>query len=160
MLTAVLNLDRRAEEVATNIVLPAGADQIMLDGAAVSAAKPFEKPAGPESVVGVREGSAAVAIRIFYADGEQPQFVLRADKEGLRWGAARYTVYHHLKEQKIRVGLLIRAAKCSSDTQFADLMRMVREAKPALELARPRITPAVLSVNGEDVSLATFLGKR
>src|SRR5438270_5862140 len=87
MLRAVLNLDKSAENVATHIVLPAKADRIVLDGEIVKADQPFEKTGGPTSVVGIREGDAAVAIRIFHADGSEPRFVLQADREGLRWGA-------------------------------------------------------------------------
>ena len=43
---------------ATNIVFPAGADQILLDGEPVSMAAPFEKPAGFGSAVGIRAGKA------------------------------------------------------------------------------------------------------
>jgi len=159
-LTAVLNLDKSAEGVATNIILPAKADRIMLNGESVRADQPFSKAGGPDAVIGVREGNAGVAIRIFHADGEKPGFVLQADREGLRWGAARYTVYHHLRDRRIRVGLVIMAAKCTSDRELAELMRKARNAKPGLDLARPHVNPPVLAVNGEDLSLATFLGMR
>ena len=158
-LTAVLNLDGSAENLATNIILPAQADRIVLDSESVRADQPFAKAAGSETVVGVREGNAGVAIRIFHADGGKPEFVLQADREGLRWGAARYTVYHHLRDRHIRVGLLIMAAKCVNDRDLADLVSKARQAKPSLDLTRPKPVPA-LAVNGENLSLATFLGTR
>jgi hypothetical protein len=158
LLRAVLNLDKSAD-LATHIVLPARADRIVLDGGIVKADQPFEKTGGPASVVGIREGNAAVAIRIFHADGDQPRFVLQADPEGLRWGAARYTVYHRWIDRRVRVGLLIAAARCVNDREFADLIRRVRDAQPALDIPGPPALPPVLSLNGQDLSLAAFLGK-
>ena len=159
-LTAVLNLDKSAEDIATNIILPAKADRIMLDRETVRADRPFTMAGGPDAVIGVRAANGGVAIRIFHADGENPRFVLQADREGLRWGAARYTVYHHLRDRRIRVGLLILAAKCRSDRELAELMQKARETRATLDLARPPADRPVLAVNGEDLSLATFLRGR
>jgi hypothetical protein len=39
-------------------------------------------------------------------------------------------------------------------------MRQARDAKPVLDLARLQATSPVLSLNGQDLSLATFLEKR
>jgi hypothetical protein len=160
MLRAVLNLDKLTPEVATHIVLPAKADRIVLDGEVIQADQPFEKTGGPASVVGVREGNAAIAIRIFHSDGGKPRFVLKADREGLRWGAARYTVYHRAANGHARVGLLIMAAVCSSDREFANLIRRVRDANPNLEIPAPPANPPVLAVNGQDLGLAAYLGNR
>jgi hypothetical protein len=159
MLRAVLNLDKLTPEVATNIVLPAKADRIVLDGEVIQADQPFEKAGGPTSVVGIREGNAGVAIRIFHADGAEPKFVLKADAEGLRWGAARYTVYHHASG-RARVGLLIVAGGCASDRDLANLIRRARDAKPDLDIPAPPPHPPVLAVNGLDLSLAAFLENR
>jgi hypothetical protein len=160
MLRAVLNLDKLTPEVALNIVLPAKADRIVLDGEVIQANQPFEKTGGPASVVGVREGNHAVAIRIFHADGTQPRFVLQADREGLRWGAARYTVYPRSQDKRVRIGILMVAGGCASDREFANLIRRARDARPDLDVPTPPANPPVLSVNGQDLSLAEFLGTR
>jgi hypothetical protein len=160
MMRAVLNLDKSPKELATNILLPAAADRIALDGDVIEAGKPFRKEGGPSSVVAIREGNAGVAVRIFHADGEKPRFVLQADTEGLRWGAARYTVYHGAGDRRVRVGVLILAGRCGSDRELAELIRKVRDAKATLDLTRPPTPAPVLAVNGEDLSLGFFLGNR
>ncbi len=159
-LTAVLNLEKLPENAATNIILPANADRIVLNGETLHAGQPFAKAAGPDAVVGIREGNGAVAIRIFHADGDKPEFVLKADREDLRWGAARYAVYHHANGKRTRVGLIMIAAKCANDNEFAALMQKARDARPSLDPTRPPENPPVLAVNGEDLSLTHFLGMK
>jgi hypothetical protein len=160
MLRAVLNLDRLTPETAVNLVFPAKADRIVLDGEVIQANQPFEKTAGPASVIGIREGNAAVAIRIFYADGAEPKFILQADREGLRWGAARYTVYPRSHDKRVRIGILMVAAGCSSDREFANIIRRARDARPDLDVPAPPANPPAFAVNGQDLSLASFLGTR
>src|SRR5581483_1885277 len=137
MLRAVLNLEKLTPESALNIVLPAKADRIVLDGEVIQANQPFEKAGGPASVVGVREGNVAVAIRIFHADGAEPKFVLKADGESLRWGAARYAVYPRSHDKNVRIGMVMIAAACGSDREFANLIRRARDAKPDLDVPAP-----------------------
>jgi hypothetical protein len=126
-----------AELLATELALPAKADSILLDGKAVSVTAPFRKKAKAASVVGIREGKAGVAIRIFAAQGcedFEPEFVLQADKDGLELGALRYSVYHYrgasikLKEKTGRVGLLIAAAPCKTDADLIKLMDSLEKA--------------------------------
>ena len=134
------------ETLATNVILPAKADSILLDGKPVSAAAPFKKKAKAASVIGVREGKAGVAIRVFAADGIQdgpgfkprtildPEFVLQADRDGLESGALRYSIYHYrgeakkLRESATRVGLLISAAPCKTDADLINLMDSLKTA--------------------------------
>lgn len=134
------------ETLATNVILPAKADSILLDGKPVSTASPFKKKAKAGSVVGIREGKAGVAIRIFAAEGlhagpgfeprtsVEAEFVLQADKDGLESGALRYSVYHYrgeamkLKEPATRVGLLISAAPCKTDADLVKLMDSLKAA--------------------------------
>ena len=125
------------ETLATNVILPAKADSVLLDGKSVSPKAPFEIKAGPGSVVGIREGKAGVAIRIFAADGcagFEPVFKLKAEAHGLESDAFRYSVYHYqgdsrkLKETSTRVGLIIVAAPCKDDTELAKLMDSVKNA--------------------------------
>jgi hypothetical protein len=126
-----------AELLATELALPAKADSILLNGKPVSVAAPFKKKAKSTSVVGIREGKAGVAIRIFAAEGcadFEPEFVLQADKDGLESGALRYTVYHYrgasikFKGKTARVGLLISAAPCKTDADLVELMSTLKKA--------------------------------
>jgi hypothetical protein len=113
--------------VATNVVLPLRAEQIVLDGRAIelpadvrqalanrasdgetdapvesTPGKDWSTPATPGSVVGVRQRNAGVAIRIFAADGlgdqQQPALAIKAD--GARWGAGRLIAYHYRGEPR------------------------------------------------------------
>ena len=148
---AMLDLDTsgvpETRSIATNVLLPAAADAITLDGRRVSTAAEFEQPAPPDSVVGVREGNAGVAIRVFHADGlggQKAAVVLKADAAGLKEGVARLAVYHYRGEPRafgkaggpsgdkggkgqpdthVRVGLLIVAGRCATDGDFQALVR-------------------------------------
>lgn len=111
--------------VATNIVFPLGTDGLYLDGKPVA----WDREAIPVSagsVVGLREGRAAVALRLFAADGAMdgcPVFFLRND--GGVEKAARLVAYHSRGNdglrpvQELRSGVLILAAECADDAAFA-----------------------------------------
>lgn len=125
------------ESLATNVILPARADSVLIDGKTVSPKAPFEIEAGPGSVVGVREGKAGVAIRVFAANGcagFDPAYKLQAEAHGLESDAFRYSVYHYqgepkkLKEASARVGLIIVATPCKDDAELAKLMETVKKA--------------------------------
>ena len=121
--------------VATNIVLPLRARQIVLDGQPVQAGS--QMPAKMTSVVGIRHGDAAVAVRIFAVDGlggQQPTLAIKTD--GAQWGAGRIVAYHYQGDARsfehsgpIRAGVIIFAKRCETDAQFVDLMEQVRTAK-------------------------------
>jgi hypothetical protein len=121
------------ESLATNLVLPADADSLQLDGQKVDTSAPFKKEASAKSVIAVREGHAIVVLRIFEAD--KSQFVLLAEKEGLKYHAVRYTAYQYrgearkLSEKHLRVGLLAYAAACTTEQQCADAVEEVRSAR-------------------------------
>lgn len=141
-LLVLLDLDPAKEKdiasFATNVILPAKADLLVIDGAPVSVRHPVEEAAAVGSVLGVREGSAAVAIRVFHADacgGQKPLLALKADREGLKYDAARYVVYHYrgasqiLPERHIRIGLLFLAARCASAAEFSTLLARAKAAR-------------------------------
>lgn len=127
-----------ADSLATNVILPSKADCVLLDGKPVSVNAPFEAQAGPGSVVGIREGGAGGAIRIFAADGCAdfvPEYKLQAEEHGLEWNAFRYSVYHYrgdskvLKETAARVGIVISAAPCATDADLKKLMDTLAKAE-------------------------------
>jgi hypothetical protein len=142
-LLVLLDLDPAREKeagtsLATNVILPAQADSLYLGSQKVEAGKPFTLPGSPKAVVGVREGRAGVALRIFRADGcGQPaaRLELKADAEGLKYGAARYAAYHYLGTKKqlsdshVRAAVLILAGRCDSDADLAALMRQAETAR-------------------------------
>lgn len=122
---------------ATNVVLPARADQLLLDGKPRAARAPFEAAGRVGSTAALRAGQAAVAVRIFAADGaagQEPRVVLQADPDGLSYGAVRLTVYHYrgpeakLTDEHVRVGLLFEVAHCDSVTALKELAARVAAA--------------------------------
>jgi hypothetical protein len=141
-LLVLLDLDPSKEKdissFATNVILPAKAGLLVLDGAPVTAKPKLEEAAAVDSVAGVREGNGAVAIRVFRADGcndQKPLLALKADRDGLKFDAARYTIYHYrgapqtLKERHVRVGLLFLAARCASAREFSNLLTRAKAAR-------------------------------
>jgi hypothetical protein len=140
-LLALLDLDASkapaTASLATNVLLPAQADALVVDGEKVAADRPFERVLGKDSVVGVREGGSGVAIRFFHADGcggQPPAYRLKAEEAGLKNGAARLVAYHHsgpekkLDDRHVRVGVLILARRCDGDAPFAALLKQARQA--------------------------------
>jgi hypothetical protein len=122
------------ESIATNLIVPSTAEAIYLDEQKVDASLPFDLPASVNSVVYVRQGNAAVALRIFAADGvdgQTPSFGLKYD--GNEWNAARLVAYHYRgpakkhKDKAVRAGFLIIAASCPTDDSFDKFMHSVRK---------------------------------
>jgi hypothetical protein len=121
--------------VTTNVVLPVGVDEFLMDDKKIETSGPFAYLAKKGSIVFLREGNAAVGIRLFAADviaGPDPRFQLKYD--GNKLGAARLVVYHYrgkpkqLKGKSVRVGVLIKAAKCSSDEAFDRFIRLFKNS--------------------------------
>ena len=121
----------------TNVILPSGATQIVLDGTSVSTSTPFNLAASPKSVVGVLEGTSCAALRIYRADGVggyAPNWVLQADSTSLTDGVARLTVYQYkgatrtFTETHAKVGVLFKVAHCPTASDFANLMQTVKDA--------------------------------
>jgi hypothetical protein len=110
----------------TNIVFPANAEELLLDGKPLTLAANQVVPISAKSWLIVREGNAAVAMRIFHADAAggsgDAQFFIKYDAPDLN--AARLVAYH-LNQSKagggvavpdapIRAGVLVLARECPS----------------------------------------------
>jgi hypothetical protein len=140
------NVQQLPATVGTNIIVPLGAEQVLLDGKTVvpNGEKPFELPASLNSVVIVREGTGAVALRLFAADGivgQKPVVQLKYD--GNPFGAARLVAYHYRSgasgpgaprvklpdDQQVRVGVMYLGARCASPEALAALINRVNEVK-------------------------------
>lgn len=122
--------------LASNVILPVRVEQLMLDGKVVDVTKPFDLAAGADGLVGVREGKAAVAARLFRADGcagQSPVWSLQFD--GNRQGAGRLVVHHYrglarkLDEKSVRCGLILLTARCENDAEFAGFMNRAAQIK-------------------------------
>jgi len=124
--------------LASNIILPVRVDQLVLDGKPVDPTKPFALGASASSVVGVREGKAAAAVRLFAADGangQTPTWTFEFD--GNNAGAGRLVVHHYrgparvLAEQSMRCGLLFLAARCENEAEFTTLIKRAAQIELA-----------------------------
>lgn len=124
--------------LASNILLPVRADQLVLDGKIVDATKPFQIAADAKAVVGVREGKAAVAVRLFAADGaagQTPAWKLEFD--GNEPGAGRLAVHHYrgaaqkLAGSSVRCGLIMLAARCETAAEFTAFLRRAAQIELA-----------------------------
>ncbi len=119
------------KSVATNVLLPLKADSITVNGAPVAWAN-GAVPVPPDSVICVREGKGAVAIRLFAdaAPGATVSYFLKNDGEA--WDAARLVAYQYqgapvkLTPPSLHSGVLLLASSCESKT---DEEKLVRRAK-------------------------------
>jgi hypothetical protein len=123
--------------LATNVLLPAKADDLALDGKRPDTSQQFVVVGGIGSVVVVKVGKSAVAIRVFHADGDgnqPPSIALKGDPVGLKYGAARLAIYHYagasrqLSHKHFKVGLLIVAGQCTTVADEAALIQRVQKA--------------------------------
>jgi hypothetical protein len=119
----------RTNSIATNVILPVNADGIYFNGSKLDPKKPFDLPADAKSVVCLREGNAALAVRVFAADGiggSPAQFALKYD--GNAQGAARLVAYHYKgkparqSQPTVRAGVFLHMEHCASDADFAAFM--------------------------------------
>jgi len=141
-LLALMDVDAskapQTDSLATNILLPARAQRITLDDQPLSTKKLFETAAAKNCVIGVQNGKAGIAIRIFHADpveGAELQTLLKLDADGMKNHAARYVAYQYrgrakrLADKHVGFGILILARKCESSEALSALVREAREAK-------------------------------
>lgn len=140
-LLAILDMDTRpfpqTGMFETSLLLPSQADEVVLDGQEVTTVAPFSKMVGNKSVLGVREGTVGMAVRLFDAtgcQGQTPMKVLQADNVGLQKNVARLTIYHYkgsstqLTEPHVRVGMLILVSECPDESSFQSLMNQAGQA--------------------------------
>lgn len=120
--------------LASNVFLPVRVDQLVLEGKTVDRTMPFAIAAAPHAVVGVREGKAAVAVRVFAADGcagQTPAWQLEFD--GNETGAGRLVIHHYrgaarkLAEQNVRCGLIMLTARCETEAEFTAFLKRAAE---------------------------------
>ena len=128
------------DNVATDITIPMEADGVYFNGQKINAkGQPFEMAAHDNSIVYVREGKAAVALRLFGAGGaggQQPSYWFKYDGtqtapvgEAKTFEGGRLVVYHYRGEKTklahaaIRAGVLIQAATCADDAAFAAFVK-------------------------------------
>lgn len=125
-----------AASLGTDVVLPAKADCVLLDGKPVTVTGPFETDASPTSTVAVRVGDAGVAVRILSASATsgQPSVKLEADAIGLRKGLIRLAIYEYggpqatLPPSTLPVALLFDVENVQNDADLAALESRVAKA--------------------------------
>jgi len=126
-LLALLDLDlskETAESVATNLILPAEADEIRFAGERATIKAGLDREAGPGVVTGIREGNAGIAIRVFTSGVR-----LKAEAAGLQYHAARLAINHGERPKHARVGILILADRCADESAFAALLKRAAAVK-------------------------------
>lgn len=118
--------------VATNVILPLQADEFVVDGAPVNWSS-GNVPLTADSVIGIREGNGAVAVRLFTAEaapGSTTTFCLKND--GKEWGAARLVAYQYQgAETRLNVpslcsGVLLLAARCTTEDEFQNFLKQAK----------------------------------
>jgi hypothetical protein len=144
--------------IATDIVFPAKATAIYLNGKQINNNAPFDLPADSKSTVCIREGNAALAIRIFAADGyagKPAQYAVKYD--GNKWGAGRLVAYHYkgppieLNCPALRSGVFLDMEHCASDEDFSQFMTR-EQAVNIVETSSPSGWSASADLGGTRLS--------
>jgi hypothetical protein len=143
-LLALMNLrhdvrGKMVPSVATNVMFPASVDEVLLDGQRVPMDKAFEMSVSTDSTLIVREGTGAVAIRLFQIDGMDNQRpVVQLKWEANQWGSARLVGYHYTapagarrppNEQNIRAGVMMLAERVAGPEDLQKFMQRVNDVK-------------------------------
>ncbi|CAN5391666.1 hypothetical protein BH09PLA1_BH09PLA1_12840 [soil metagenome] len=161
---AIMNLrqdvkGKMVPSVATNVVFPAAVDEVLLDGKRVPMDKAFEMRATTDSILVVREGTGAVAIRLFQIDGmdgDPPVLQLKFDAN--QGGVARLVGYHYRPateprrpppEQNIRAGVMMLADRVAGPEDLQNFLARARNAK--IEQSGDELTWRAKLTDGERV---------
>jgi hypothetical protein len=177
--------DTKDKPVATNLILPSTAEDMLLDGKPISLTSSTDLPAHIGSVVAVRQGHACLAAKIWFVDALQdrsPEVHVKADEFGLKSGAFRLVVYHGAvaehadKADHLHVAALVRMEKCSTVEDLKNLSGRVQsavvKAEPGskdwtatatLDDLHLRVTedmarrlPSQRTINGEEMATPVF----
>jgi len=152
------------QNVATNVLLPAAADEITLDGQPVSLSEKIDLPAKVGSIVGVRSGMSAAAVLLFRADGHAgapAEVRLKWDQN--EFGQARLDAYHYrgptikMNDTPVRAGLLLLARRCDSPEQYHQWLQQLA-ATPIDQSADPHTWRATAHVG--DTTLSVTLDEK
>lgn len=118
--------------LATNVLIPLLADKIIAGGRTVDLKTNAKIPLKTGDTVVIREGSAAIAIRLFDTDGcFGKDAALLLQNDGRMFGAARITAYHYqgapekIQEQHVRCGVVMLAVSCKSEKDLSDFIERV-----------------------------------
>jgi len=142
-LIAMLDLDAskesQSQSLSTNVLLPAKAHELLVDGQKISITDNFKAILNRRSTtIAVSSGDTVLAFKVFAADGsggQGAQLMLKADDESLRLGVVRLAIYHHQGksldplEKNVRVGLLFKIKKCASEEKLREFIQTLDQTK-------------------------------
>ena len=150
---------------ATNIILPALADGIYLNGSKIDLSASTRVGVPANSVIAIREGDSVVLIRYLVSDfwnGTGPQIYLQSDTTGLKYGAARLSIYHLAPSavlgtppKNIRVAFLFSAARASNDSEFNSFLSRFKGAELSSSLSGTNWNIAATLASGKKLAAVT-----
>ena len=129
--------DSISDAIATNLLLPATADEVLLNGTAVTVSSKLDLPVEVGAVVAVRHQNSCLAASMWHVDALQQLPVslhLKADAIGLSHGAFRLVAYHGQANagkgpaDHLHVAILVRMDACTDDKGLRTLSDSVRNA--------------------------------
>lgn len=135
-LLALLQLDtakaKDVNDLTTNLIVPSGANLVVLDGQEVTLKEPTKIAAHVGSVLGVLVEKTAFVVHVFEAEslnGHKAEIALQSDEVGLKGAAARLSIYHYkghaekLDAKILKVGFLMVASHCESPAEFKEKLK-------------------------------------
>ncbi len=156
---------QRVPNYSTNVVVPADADLVLLDGAEVDTGTVGEIAATTTSTLLVRVDDACGVIRVLGAegiDGYVPHAALVMDATGQEHGVARLQITQFASETSTRltatsapVGFYLQAADCRTDAAARELAADVAAAPVESGQEGAIRTVSVTTVDGTELSIGT-----
>lgn len=160
----------RTASFETNILIPAGASAVLLDGVAVGTSNVAETAATLTSTVTVWEGESCIAVRILRADGiegQAPHAALVVDQPGLDVGMARLaitqfesTVRTALTSDRAAVTLYARTGECTSLAEAQTFASQTALAKISQQQSATVHSSAVTTPGGDLLQVGTDIVAR
>ena len=157
---AMLDLDltdaKIKNSMATDIILPAKADEVRLKDKLVDVNKLSSLDAAPNDTVGIRVGTSCHAFRFVHVDpvsGKAPVFQMKAEDLPRSKGAFRFVVYHFQKAtsnapKNLRVVMLSETANCPAGG-LQEFMNKVAQEKASFDRKDGRVVVHASTANGE-----------
>lgn len=160
----------RTARFETNVLIPGGAEAVLVDGVAVDATTLGETPATLTSTVTLWEGDSCISVRVLRADGidgQAPHAAFVVDQAGLDAGMARFAITQFestsrtaLLAERAAVTLYARTGACASLADAQSFASQTAAAKTSQQQSATVHSSAVTTPDGDLLQVGTDIVAR
>jgi hypothetical protein len=161
---------QRTTSFTTNLLIPADADLVLVDGTAVDTTTVGTSPAAVTSTITMRVGESCAAYRILRADGidgHTPSAAFVVDSSGLDIGMSRFTITQYdvptrtaMVADRAAVTVYMRLGSCIDDTAASAFAQATKTANISQQQSSTVHSSAVTTPEGSLLQVGTDLVDR